>query len=321
MALRLHNRAAMRRVLLVAAVVLPLAVLAAVAGSGQLLETNNYNATSGTSYVNAAQCVGNASTSPLDLEWNIVTASGVTFTGGGLYRVFASTAQPTQATGTNGIYCAESSSPTATPPVTAGQVGYVAASTVVQDLAISGSGVVAAVGKTCDPSQEGQQIWICAHWYDSTSTKNGYASGKFVLQLAAPASPTGVTVSAGDSKLYVSWAASSGGTVTADHYIAYATPAGGTPIPSDRTTSTNATITGLTNGTPYDVTVIAYSVGGNPSAASSPAVSGTPQPSADFWDVYKASGGVERGGCASGPGGALSIVAAAALLALRRRKP
>ncbi len=314
----------MRRALLGAAVAIPLVVLAAInAPSGAVVETTNFNSAVPTSYINAAQCAGNASSNPLNLEWSIVTGTGVTFTGGGTYNLFASDAQPAAVTNTpsNLVFCAEQPSTTPT-QINAGSVGSVTADLAVKDLAISGHDVVTAatVAKSCDATQESRVIWICAHWVDSGGTKNGSATGKFIIQLAAPPAPTGVTVGSGDSRLIVDWTASTGGSTTADHYIARATPVGGgTAYYSDRTNSTTATINGLVNGTTYDVVVIAFSIGGNPSPDSAPA-QGIPQPSANFWDVYKDRGGAEQGGCASGPAGAFALLGTASLLALRRRK-
>jgi MYXO-CTERM domain-containing protein len=329
LALRLHNRAAMRRTLLVtAAVLLPIAVLALVsAGANQLVERTNFSAVTGFSYINAAQCAGNATTNPLNVEFNIPGANGGTFT------VFASNKQPAAPTTGGVTLCDETPSPNATPPVAAGPIGSsFQADSAVKDVPVSGSDVVKAAGKTC-ASAENDDVWICAHWTNGQGGKDvASAIGHFRLQFAAPAAPSNVRVDSGDSKLIVSWNASTGGNTTADHYTAEAylpghsplsEPAHPNPDPPDATstvTGTSTTIGGLQNDTPYTVYVVALSIGGNPSSRTGGGTA-IPRANADFWDVYRDRGGQEAGGCASGSGGALALLGVAALAVLRRRKP
>jgi MYXO-CTERM domain-containing protein len=309
----------MRRVLLVAGVAAPLVVLAISATSGQLLETTNYSAKTGASYVNLAQCNG---TSPLNIEFNIPSASG------GTYNLFASTHEPSTSGTSSVLLCAETSSTSVNPPIYAGGVGNgITADAAVKDAAISGADVVKKItppdNPVCDASQENQQIWICAHWTDANANKDvASATGKFILQFAKPSPPTGISAGPGSGKLYVSWTASDpSGPALADHYVAAATPtAGGSTVFSGSVTGTSASIGGLSNGTEYSVVVYAYSIGGNQSDASSPAALATPVAGADFWDVYKDRGGQEQGGCASGGAGALGLLGAVAGLVLRRRK-
>jgi MYXO-CTERM domain-containing protein len=314
----------MRRALLFAAASIPVLALAVTATSGKLLETTNYSTTNDLNYVNSAQCQsGN-----LNLEWSIQTKTGVTFNTGGLYRVFATDTLPATDATTNLPFCAESST-TSPNTINAGPVGAsVSATNVLVDATRSGNEAVKAAGKSCNPSQDGATIWICAHWSDATSTRNGSAVGKFQLQFNAPDAAGNVNVSAGDTKLFVKWDPATTGAILADHYIAEAylpphSPTNTPPDPADATagpvTAHSTTITGLTNGQTYDVYVVAYSIGGNPGPRSK-VQQGTPQPSADFWDVYKSRGGVEEGGCQSGPAGALAMLGVALLLAFRRRK-
>lgn len=320
----------MRRTLLAtAAALLPIAVLAlANAQANQLLERNNFSAITGFSYINAAQCAGNATTDPLVIEFNIPGANSGTFT------LFATNTQPAVATGGTVTLCAEQgSSPSGAPQVFAGSPppGSVAADAAVKDISVSGSDAVKLAGKTCS-SPELDDVWICAHWTNGQQQKDvASAIGHFRLQFAAPGNVGNVNVGTGDSKLRVSWDASTGGGTNADHYIAAAYlrgqspatqqhPVADTPVATQNVTGTSATITGLANGTDYDVFVTPFSIGGNPGTPSGP-VPGTPNPSADFWTVYKDRGGVEQGGCASGSGGVLALAAIGALAALRRRKP
>jgi hypothetical protein len=87
------------------------------------------------------------------------------------------------------------------------------------------------------------------------------------------------------------------------------------------TGKTNNRVTGLTNGVTYSVTVTSLSGGDNESAASAPAVTGTPEAVSSFWDLYVAEPGHrEQGGCGGGPAGLVSLLGVAlALRGLRRR--
>ncbi len=88
--------------------------------------------------------------------------------------------------------------------------------------------------------------------------------------LKAPGSPTGVTGTAGDARVSVSWVApADAGTSPITGYTATAAPGGAT---CTTTGATACTVTGLTNGTSYTFTVTATNVVGTgpASAASAP---------------------------------------------------
>lgn len=77
-------------------------------------------------------------------------------------------------------------------------------------------------------------------------------------------------------------------------------------------------VSGLTNGTTYDIQLRAKDSAGNVSLASD-LVAATPIRTIGFWGAYRAAGGADQGGCASAPG----LGAAAAWItwvALRRRR-
>jgi hypothetical protein len=82
-------------------------------------------------------------------------------------------------------------------------------------------------------------------------------------------------------------------------------------------------VSGLENGTPYEVAVIAVGSDGLPSAPSKSST-GTPGPTLGFEDLYRADGGTAVSGCSvggargSGRGGGAVLVAL--LLAWRRRR-
>ena len=103
---------------------------------------------------------------------------------------------------------------------------------------------------------------------DGTTTQR---NAPVQVLLLSPGAPTGVTATAGDATAVVSWTApASLGTGTFTGYTAMAQPGGA----SCSTTTTGCTITGLTDGTTYSVTVVTLTTDGN--SAPSPAVSVTP---------------------------------------------
>ena len=89
----------------------------------------------------------------------------------------------------------------------------------------------------------------------------------------APGAPTGLTATAGDAQVSLSWTApASGGSPPARYDVYEGTSPGfspGTPVSS--TTGPSATVTGLANGTTYYFVVIAVDANGKLSAASSEA--------------------------------------------------
>ena len=107
------------------------------------------------------------------------------------------------------------------------------------------------------------------------------ATGTPVPSASAPSAPSAPTLTAGDGQLGVSWTAPLDNGASIDDYDVRYRPAGGswTELPDTvKSTATSATITGLTNGTAYEVQVRAgNSVGDGPWSASA---TGTPVPSA-----------------------------------------
>jgi titin len=110
------------------------------------------------------------------------------------------------------------------------------------------------------------------------------ASGPVIPAPAVPSAPTDVTAVPGNGEATVSWTASvtngmpvTGYTVTAWGPVGITTAVSPpqTSVPGD---VTSATVTGLTNGTPYTFTVVAHSTVGDsaPSLPSEPVVPGTP---------------------------------------------
>jgi hypothetical protein len=104
---------------------------------------------------------------------------------------------------------------------------------------------------------------------------------------AGPLTPTGVTVTAGDRQITVAWNPAEPGTDTPIKYTATASPSGKTcTISSSSIHGGLCIIHGLTNGTPYTVTMIATNKDGtspptDPAGPATPVASapaGRPQP-------------------------------------------
>ncbi|HET8733510.1 MAG TPA: hypothetical protein VFM45_07050 [Anaeromyxobacteraceae bacterium] len=261
---------------------------------------------------NRADCASATTTA----TWNIV-ATGTTVGASDRWRL---------ATG-SGNTCST------TVPTTAGSSGG-----YIQDVAVVGAtqsvtgvlvGTMATVGGvTCNGASD-QQVGLCVYWLPAGSTTNAVlVSGTFNFQTAIPPAPVITGVSPGDSQLAV---AVVGGTVTTTETATTGVTYTVTCSAPGATTSTatgnagNIVCGNLTNGIAYAVSAVATSAAGNPgvSTASWPAgTDTTPLPFQDFWNTYKAAGGVEQGGCGTGGAGALApALALAALLAARRRRP
>lgn len=88
---------------------------------------------------------------------------------------------------------------------------------------------------------------------------------------AAPGAPTGLGATAGDAQVALSWTApvSTGGSAITDYVVEYATDLAGpwTVFADGVSTGTTATVTGLTNGTPYFFRVAAVNSVGTGAAS------------------------------------------------------
>lgn len=99
-----------------------------------------------------------------------------------------------------------------------------------------------------------------------------------VTPAGVPATPSAPTPTAGNAQVSLSWTApSANGSAITDYLVYYATSAGGsyTLFGDGTSTSTSATVTGLSNGTAYYFKIIAVNSVGN-SALSAASTAATP---------------------------------------------
>jgi hypothetical protein len=152
------------------------------------------------------------------------------------------------------------------------------------------------------------------------------------LDLARPTSPVGVDASAGETSIGVSWDEVAGaagyevwyadGPFVADVEHPEDRPEGVRAKEVDGGSVTSTTVSDLDTGATYYVAVLSVSDVGNRSLPSGE-VSAETSPTADFFEAYKAAGGVEEGGfCAAASpaaAGGASLVWLVALALVRRR--
>jgi len=299
----------MKRALLAVLVAAPAATLAQTAGQIVFDPTE----------INKTACDSADATIELDWSTSITTTDG-SFTTGGEYEIFASTRSWDASDDTDDEDFCDTTIGT---DWKAGLVGakFSATSQVVTNRSVNVQDILGAVQvETCD---DDTTIYVCVHWRDSALARSGFAHSALKLSVLAPGAPVLDSVVPGDGRLHVRWTEPSSSDAEVDHYKIQATnPAdtGEAPHVSGELGTTSGEIDGLTNGVIYDVVVFAYTESDNQSEASN-MMTGTPQPVDDSWDHYQDAGGQERGGCATGAAGALALLGAAGVLAMRRRKP
>lgn len=181
--------------------------------------------------------------------------------------------------------------------------------------------VVTSLAIACDSAVTA--IFVCLE----DSTGQAVASGIIPLDLAAPAAPVALGATPGAGALDVAWTpGTTGGGAPPASWRVTATsssdPADAHTVEVFGGSATTARIAGLQGGATYDVVVVAYSIGHNPSAASN-LVQGTPAgaPPADAAATPGGGNGARKmtGGCGSAPGGLAALAPLAVPFALRRR--
>jgi hypothetical protein len=240
------------------------------------------------------------------------------FVAGGQYTLTASDtlncpqSSQTQVVNNSTVGTVDATGPTGIFPAS----GTVSVNSIVANLA----------GYSCSGSKT--TIFFCVTL--STATTVTPVTGTVTLDLQSPPAPVLQSVSPDDSSLHVSAAQGAGsadggasGSVDTFTITAVNHDAPSETHTTDKISTTGSTLTGridgLTNGVLYDVTVTAFSRGGNASLPSNP-LQGTPVPVNDFFRSYRNAGGQETGGCAAGAAGMLALLAVPlALRAWRRR--
>lgn len=349
-ALRLQNRALMRRIplaaaLLAALVAAPATVLAqAQPASGEVTFDN--------AFIGADACSSTAtSTQTVRMTWldQLDTTNIAAVPAAGVFRIFSTNVAPGA---TAPRFCATQNNPNATGgPVFAGQVGDDIANTGTQL-----SGVANGVSKSeiaqragygaC--TQDGVAITVCVHFYPyqpgttvPSANATAWAVGTMTVSLTRPSAVHLDKILPGNGALNVSW--SDNASPRAAKYkvraISLADPAvlpdgsefdpavAHTFDPRDPVRHETGFVTGtgpfrmagLVNYVPYAVAVYAYTSAETASDPSNVA-SSEPQVVNDFWRTYKDAGGVETGGCSAGFAGPLGLGILLATLALVRRR-
>ncbi len=279
-----------------------------------------------------ATCAG---TNAFSTSWSFaLNGAAVTPASTNLYNVYVSNTAFTSCGSTLGsgtlpsgvalVPSAANISPTTSAAQIFPQTGTVTWASVVAAAAAAASKTACAADGT---------IYFCAQLLQSStsSTLVGSATGSIDIQVAKPAAPVQSAPGAGDRTLYLSWTAGTPTTPVPDHFEATATATAVCGVVPANTPCDTATphqygsigsapfaADNLVNLVPYSVVMRAVSKGGVVSDDSN-AVTGTPVPVNDFWGEY-ALKGRETGGCATGAGGLLALLGAAAALRRARRK-
>ncbi len=107
---------------------------------------------------------------------------------------------------------------------------------------------------------------------------SSYQSPAITPRANVPVAPTGVQAKRGNGQLTISWTAGAANGSTVTGYVATATATSGSHY-CQTTSATSCTVTGLTNGVQYHVSVIARSSGGSSLAGFGPAVVPAGRPS------------------------------------------
>lgn len=186
--------------------------------------------------------------------------------------------------------------------------------------------------ESCIDAQNNTPVYLCVLLSSPDSLGTGttvfpLGSKFFQLQSLAPDAPGAPSVTALDSALSVSWGAVTTPIEATSYIVHVQDPTTMMDVKTATVTNGQATasISGLTNGTSYDVFVVSLdSAGTNPPTTSnlsahSSSVTGIPVHSFSYIEEYRRNGGTESGGCSStGVGGLLLLLPLAFLLRRRR---
>jgi hypothetical protein len=285
-----------RRLALLAALLLPAAGFAQVAGQVKILPAA-FGVTDCTNTVDQVQLSWTTSQTPFDTDF---------------YKVYVSTSSA----------CSSTADQTTGSKIGIDFPASSATSTGNFSGGLTRSEFIVASGASCSGTVS-PTLWVCVQHTRGTSIVAAM-TGNAPLNLSPPPKPVNVSVAPGDGALYVSWADGVSNGVAAASYevtaVAHLPVNAADTHTQGFTGKVNNRVTGLTNGVEYAVTVRSIAAGSTPSDWTAE-VYGTPAPVAGFWELYTdAPPGREQGGCGGGPAGLVSLLGVALVLrGLRRR--
>ena len=181
-------------------------------------------------------------------------------------------------------------------------LGFFVSAVYATELQVSGIGCGGGSSSSTSFSFDGT---ICDNVAGTATSSSYILNAGFLPALfanTAPDAPTGLSATAGDSQVSLSWTAPSntGGTPITDYLVEFSTDGANWSTFADGTgTATSATVTGLTNGVSYSFRVSAITSAGTGSASS--VATGTPV--AATTTSAPSSGGSSSGGGGGGGGG------------------
>lgn len=335
----MHNRAHMRRALLLATV-LAVPTLGAAQAAGTMSFTNT-DADPKASTINIAEC--RSGTATVQISWAPTNAAG---TGTVTYQLFASNKPMTRdnfagldetkqcpaegANTTNGTLVVKVGNELTNP------------TTLVNQPFPTARMAAALVSSTVpDPCANGgtTTIYLCMAGKVG-GVEFGTARATITLALTTPDNvpSLGTPIAPGNGALTPTWSDSSTNatwhqvkaistldpaaltTLDFDPATAHSIdPRDTVPHTSGFVSGDSVRLTGLQNGVTYAVMVTGFTEDYNPGPPSNIG-SGTPEITRSFWDTYKDAGGPETGGCSSGLAGPLALALLAGTLALARRR-
>lgn len=317
-ALRLQNRARMRRATTLAVLLLP-CLAAAQQAAGSITFTEGTSDTVRGRFISAAECAA-AGATDVAIAWTFAFTSGTSLPANAQYTIYVAN-QAHDAT------ACKTTSNTNTGLVVA-SVDNAAATSATQSKTLRVSVLLAPfTNVTC--STANFPIYVCVQGSGGSSAF-GYAKETITLDTTRPGAPIGLGAGVGDGALVISWTEPTGTPVAYDYRLEV-TAQNSTLDPTVHQASgiraERYEMGGLTNDADYDVNVWSVSEAGNESASPA-AVVGTPRPVDDFWDYYGRGScdssapcpGREQGGCGAGGTGPLALLGLAALLAVFRRR-
>ena len=246
----MNRKRGMLLLAVLAAVAVPLGATAQIAApQNTVIEVENYDTHQSppTSYINKAMCADAAGAPAVKLEWHIPGANS------GTYQLYATDLDPAYTPSPDTGSCLTHDTTITNADHFAGPIGNrIAVASAVQQATVSGAALSdAASGAQQACAADRKVIFVCAHWYDGSATRSGYASGRFVIQLAAPATPASVSVVPAAGSLDVSWTPVNGGAAPSHHFMVMASPVDpdGLPMPGDEFMKTVFTLNPMDVGT------------------------------------------------------------------------